>query len=229
MNVLKHQILLVFFMIIANLQAQNGINQFDANGKRQGVWSKIYSNGNIRYKGLFIHGKENGVFKYYPITGGNQSIATREYTDQTDIALVKFFSKKGILESTGKMKGKKRIGEWKYFFKDGKTILSIENYLDGLLDGEVKIFYKSEKLTEIAHYKKGKLNGRRIRYSDDGKETENLSFKDDVMHDPAILYNPDGTVFAKGNYENGIKSGTWEFNMDGEMVKSVPDKIRLKK
>lgn len=225
-TICKGSILLLLLFISTNLFAQEGINQFDANGKRHGLWKKLYRNKNVRYTGKFEHGKEVGSFKYYRVTGEKQPIVIKDFTANNTIVAVRFYSKEGVFESHGEMEDKSRIGKWTYFFKDGKTILSTENYKNGLLDGELKIYYKSGKTAEVSHYKKGKLHGNITRYNEEGKPHENLTYKNGVMHGPAILYDKKGEVFAKGNYENGIKSGIWEFNMDGEMVKAEPDKIK---
>jgi antitoxin component YwqK of YwqJK toxin-antitoxin module len=221
-------VILYLLLTSGTVSAQSKINQFDAEGKRHGVWKKMHRNGNIRYQGKFEHGKEVGTFKFYAITGEKHPMVIKKFQGYSGIVDVHFFSKKGIVESQGKMEGKKRVGIWTYFFNDGKTVLSTETYKDGLLDGEVKIFYKSGKITEISHYKSGKLHGNRIRYSDTGVVNENLTYKNGIMNGPAVIYDEKGEIFARGSYENGVRTGVWEFNMDGEMVKSAPDKIRKK-
>lgn len=218
----------IFVLLSSIVISQTTINQFDSNGERHGVWKKLYQNGNKRYVGQFEHGMEVGTFKYYAITGEEHPMIVKEFKRASIITDVRYYSLKGILESKGQMKGKERLGSWMYFFSDGKTILATETYKVGLLDGEAKTFYKTGKLAEVAQYKAGKLHGNRIRYSDEGKPTENLTFNLGTIHGFAIIYDEKGEIFAKGNYENGIKSGLWEFNMDGEMVKTEPDKI-LKK
>lgn len=225
----KIYLFIFFILTVFYSYSQTDVNQFDANGKRHGTWKKIYRNGNVRYSGTFLHGKEIGTFNFYSVTGEKSPKVVKEYNKNNAIAEVQFFSKKGIIESKGQMQGKNRIGKWVYYFNDGKTILSIENYKNGLLEGKFQVFYKNGKLTEVAYYQNGKLNGKRIRFGDDGKETENISYKAGIIHGPAIIYDKKGEVFSRGSYTDGIKTGIWEFNMDGEMVKATPDKIRYKK
>ncbi len=221
---------LSLFLFIFSFMAisQNKNNQFDSDGKRDGIWSKKYPNGNIRYKGEFLKGKEVGTFKFYALTGEEHPVVIKTFNSSNTICDVQFFSNKAVLKSVGKMIEKKRMGSWNYFFGDGKTLLSVESYKDGLLDGELKIFYKSGKTAEIAHYKAGKLHGNTKRFSEEGKVYENLTYKNGIMHGPAIIYDKKGVVFAKGNYIDGIKSGIWYFNSNGEMLKVTPDKIRNK-
>ena len=61
---IKFIILLTFATIFCG--AQESLNQFDANGKRHGVWKKTFEGTNVlRYEGEFHHGKEIGLFKFY--------------------------------------------------------------------------------------------------------------------------------------------------------------------
>jgi len=225
----KKFFILIFILFISDLtNAQSTLNQLDVNGKRHGVWKKLYANGNLRYVGSFEHGKEIGTFKFYAITGEKHPMVIKKFKVSNAIADVQYFSTNAVLESEGKMDGKKRIGVWTYYFVDGKTILSTESYKNGLLDGVTKTYYNSGEVAEIAHFQADKLNGNRTRYSDTGAVTENLTYQNGIIHGPAVIYDQEGAIFAQGSYENGIKTGIWEFNMDGEMVKSSPDKMRKK-
>jgi len=218
----------IILLFSTTLFAQQTINQYDANGKRHGIWKKLYSNANKRYVGEFEHGKEIGVFKFYAITGETHPMILKEFTKGSTLIGVRYYNTKGKLESEGKMDGKKRVGVWTYYFVDGEKVLSTETYKNGLLDGASKTYYKTGKLAETAQYKSNKLHGNRIRYSDEGKPTENLTYKMGIIHGAGIIYDEKGEIFAKGSYDNGIKSGEWEFKMDGVMVKSTPEKIKLK-
>jgi len=210
---------LISFMLL-NFVAFAQVNQFDAQGKRHGVWTKNFRNGNLRYKGRFEHGVEVGVFEFYAITGEEKPIVIKDNTQGNGLVKVSFFTKHGILESTGFMQGKERTGLWTYYFSDGKTVLSTENYQNNELNGEVRTYYRNGQLTKLAHYKNGQLEGVRIMYSKSGKVLEELTYKAGVMDGPATVYDDNAVIFAKGNYKNGMRVGTWEFNIDGEMIKT---------
>lgn len=221
----SHVFLLIFFgSLITSIYAQDSINLLDTNGKFHGKYRKLYDNGNLRYEGQFDHGKEIGIFKFYAITGEKNPIVIKEFSPKTDSVNVKFYALSGKLESEGKMLNKSREGLWKYYFPDGKTLMSTENYKKDLLDGETRIFYKNGKLTEVSQYKNGKLDGNRKRFDEDGKIVEDLNFANGTMHGPAIIYDENGELYAKGQYENGLKTGEWEFKIDGNWIKtSNPD------
>ena len=96
--------------LLQPLYAQQGMNQVDSEGKRDGVWKKYYTNNRIRYVGTFDHGKEVGTFKYYSASSSDYPIITKKYHENDNLAEVQFFTTTGILESKGLMKGKDREG-----------------------------------------------------------------------------------------------------------------------
>jgi len=219
---MRNKILFTFVFVLLSLSlfSQKKLNQVDSNGKRHGIWRKEYDNGNIRYKGRFNHGKEIGTFKFYAASSNENPIVIKKFIPGSTLVQVQFFSKKGVLESAGKMEDKLRVGLWSYYFPDGKTLLSTEEYKAGKLEGEQKVFYKNAVLTKLAHYSNGKRNGNRKVYSKEGKILEDLTYKDDVVHGPAVIYDENAQIFARGNYTDGIRTGTWEFMIDGQMIKT---------
>jgi len=222
--------MLLFLMVTAmfsqKIVKKEVINQLDKNGLPHGVWKKKHRNGNTRYVGKFEHGKEVGLFKFYAITGESRPVVIKSFTKGSDRVKVQFFSKRGTLASEGYMLNKKREGLWTYYTANGKEILSTEEYKKGALDGEQKVFYKANVLAKFAHYKNGKLHGNRKVYAKNGKILEEFTYKQGVIHGPSATYDGEGVLLTKGSYEDGFKVGIWEFNMDGEMVRtSDPNKI----
>ena len=212
----------VFFLItvigIQSIYGQEKINQFDLNGKRTGVWKKYYSNKRLRYQGQFEAGKEVGVFKYYSAASSNYPIAIKSFQKNTNMASVKFYSEKGILESEGDFNGKKRIGTWVYYHNDGKSVLSRENYENGILNGESVTYYISGKITETSHFKNGKLHGNLKRYADTGVLLDDLNYENGKLHGNAKYFNIEGKLIYWGAYENDEKVGKWEYFENGKPV-----------
>ena len=68
------------------LEAQNVT---DANGKKQGKWSKSYPNGKVKYSGEFKDDKEVGTFSYYSKDG--KLTQTIEYSQDGKVGQAKFF------------------------------------------------------------------------------------------------------------------------------------------
>ena len=205
-------LLSVFFTI--SIQAQK-LNQFDAYGKRTGVWKKFYDNGKIRYSGEFRNGKEIGVFKFYKITSSSQPVIEKKYTNDT--ASVKFYNELGRLKSEGKMIGKNRIGKWFYYFSNGK-LFSEEEYKEGKLHGVVKNYYPNGNVTQAIKYVNGQKHGVSKTFSDTKILIEDVVYFEDKLHGNCKYYDLKGNIKEKGAYENGKRIGKWEFYIDGEIV-----------
>jgi antitoxin component YwqK of YwqJK toxin-antitoxin module len=225
--------ILTFSISFNALFAQGNLNQFDTNGKRHGVWKKYYKNKRLRYTGNFVNGKEVGTFKYYSAANSDFPIVVREYNKDNDIADVKFYAINGVLESKGRMQGKKRIGKWIYFHENSKVVMSEENYIDGKLDGPYKTFYKSGKPTEVANYKNGLLHGSYLKYAIKGHIYQDFNYQNGKLNGSAVYYNrKTGDLTTKGTFKDDVRVGTWENWGDGELISTEQPnkkKERIKK
>jgi antitoxin component YwqK of YwqJK toxin-antitoxin module len=230
----KFKLVLVFAVLTLiscqNILAQSSINQLDKNGKRHGAWKKFYNNQRIRYQGEFNHGKEIGIFKYYSAASSDFPIVVKEYNAEDSIANVFFYTETGLLLSKGKMLGKRRVGKWLFYHEDGKSVMSVENYKDGKLEGEFKTFYKTGKPTEIAYYKDGLLDSVYKKYSIKGFLYQHFSYKNGKMNGKAVYYNrKTGVLTTKGLFKNDVRVGTWENYIDGELVSTEQPALKKEK
>ncbi len=209
-------LLSVFF--ITTLQSQK-INQFDSNGKRNGVWKKYYQDdsNNIRYTGQFKNGKEVGVFKFYEENSYGTPSIIKKFSIKSDSAFVQFLTPKGKVKTEGWMLGKKRVGKWTYYFTDGK-LFSEEEYVDGKLNGVVKNYYRNGKLTEETSYKGGNKNGLSKIFTEAGILIEEVYYANGKLEGEGKYYDLKGNLKEKGIYKGGKRHGKWEFYMDGEVV-----------
>lgn len=218
-------IILTFSFI--GINAQN--NQLDANGKHHGIWKKEFKNGRIRYQGQFEHGKEVGVFKFYSAKSSDFPIIIREFNTHDNTSKTKFFTIKGIIESEGVMQGKKRIGKWLYYHKDGKTIMQQENYVNGKLNSDYKTFYPNKKPTIITTYKDGLIHGNYKQYSVKGHLYQDLTYANGKLNGEATYFDrKTGKIRKKGTLKNDEKIGLWEFYVDGVMIE-VKEVVKRKK
>jgi antitoxin component YwqK of YwqJK toxin-antitoxin module len=204
------------FFISKSFNAQN-INKLNANNERVGVWKKYYSNKRIRYVGQFKEGKEVGVFKFYDITTSKYPVIIKTFFENSDSLYVQFFTLKGKIETEGVLKGRNRIGSWKYFYPDG-TIMSEENYKDGKLDGVQIVYYQDGKVTEFATYKNGLLDGAVSKYSYKGVLIEEITYVKGKLNGEAKYFELNGNLKETGIYKNGLRIGKWEYYMDGEVA-----------
>ncbi len=215
--------LFLFFVGIVvgtpTLLAQVDINQMDAQGKRHGLWKKMYpGNKQVRYEGTFEHGKEIGTFKFYCEKCKSQPSVVKEFNTSNSIFEVKYYTVKGKLVSEGKMDGKDRIGEWLYYPKKFSTIMTREQYKNGKLDGKKITYYPNGKVTEETNFVNGLKEGENNYYSPEGVLLKKLKYRNDQLVGEAFHYDASGALMIEGFYKEGRKDGIWKYYKRGKLV-----------
>jgi len=207
----------ILFIIQSSI-AQESVNQFDANGKRDGVWKKYYpATKQLRYEGQFDHGEETGVFKFYCEECKDQPMATKDFSANGTKAFVRYFTIKGKLVSEGEMEGKNRVGEWVYYHEKSNAVMTRERYKKGKLEGIKITYYPNGTKTEETHYQNGLKQGENNYYSPEGVLLKKLNYLDDKLNGEALYYDANGTITIKGYYKKGKKNGLWQYFKNGEV------------
>lgn len=202
--------LIIFLLVTIQLFAQD-INKLDENGKKHGVWKGIYQESKRpRYEGTFEHGKEVGMFKFFDDTKARTVIATREFNAKDNSCYTIFYNQNKNKVSEGKVVNKQFEGEWKYYHEDLPTVMTLELYVNGKLNGVRKVFYKSGELAEETTYKDGIKNGPYKSYAENGVVLEESIYKNGEYDGLAIFRNVDNQVAAQGLFKNGKKVGVWK-------------------
>ncbi|WPO77300.1 hypothetical protein [Flavobacterium sp. KACC 22761] len=211
---------LLFFN--AFLVVAQDINKLDADGKKDGVWKGTYETSKRpRYEGTFSHGKETGVFKFFDDTKKGDVIATRDFTANDGSSYTIFYDQNKNKVSEGKEIGKAREGEWKYYHKASKVVMTLENYKNGKLEGVRSVFYPDGKIAEETTYKNGLKAGVYKKYGPNAILLEQSTFKDNVYNGDAIFYDSEGLMASQGKFLNGKKVGKWQFYLKGKLTKEV--------
>lgn len=212
--------LIFLFLLLTNFTAisQQLVNQLDENGKKHGVWKGYYEDTkNPRYEGTFDHGKETGVFSYFDNSTVKSVIATREFFSDNSAYTVFFDQNKNKI-SEGRVMNKVYEGQWKYYHKGGKVIMTLENYANGNLEGLKSVFYPDGKIAEETIYSNGIKSGPYKKYTQKGIVLEEATYKNNEFHGLAIYKDPDDNIVAKGLFKEGKKVGIWQFYQSGKLV-----------
>lgn len=214
-------ILILSFMFFSLPSEAQQLNQTDANGFRHGKWQKTYPNSSqIRYRGQFQHGREVGLFEYFDQEKNKHPYLTRQFNDSNRVAIVTYYlPENGAVVSRGKMIDTLKTGLWVYFHKNTKDTLMIENYREGKLQGEKKIFFPNGKLTELSLFQNGLQQGLTRTYDEVGSLLAEIEYKDGKMNGSARYYES-GKLTVKGQYKNDKRTGTWEFYKDDVLVQT---------
>lgn len=213
---------ILFFLLTFSVVAQEKINQLDEQGNRHGLWKGTHKETNRpRYEGVFSHGKETGVFKYFDDTKAGAIIATRDFSKGDGSCYAVFFDQKGNKVSEGKLLNKIPEGQWKYYHFESKSIMNIEFYKNGTLDGNKKVFYSNGTIAEETNYKLGVKNGLAKTFSDKGKLIDEHVYKNGQFNGLASYYDGNGNKMYEGNYIDGKRVGIWKFYENNKVINQV--------
>jgi antitoxin component YwqK of YwqJK toxin-antitoxin module len=220
---MKSQIaIIVLILNIFNINAQSKLNQLDAAGKKEGFWKGVYEESKRpRYEGVFSHGKEVGVFTFFDDTKTKRIIATREFNSKDNSANTIFYDINKNKVSEGSVVNKLYEGQWRYYHKASTSIMSLENYKNGKLEGLRTVFYPDGKTAEEANYKNNNKDGICKIYTQNGVLIEESNYKNNSYNGVAVYRDTDGSLVSKGNFVNGKKSGIWQFYEKGKLVKET--------
>lgn len=220
---MKNKLFLGFlFLVNMAMFSQAIYNKLDDKGNKNGTWKGVYADTkNPKYEGTFDHGKEVGTFTFFDNTKTKIIIATREFNPKDNSAYTIFYDQLKNKVSEGKVVNKLYEGQWKYYHKASKVVMTIENYSKGNLEGLRSVFYASGKIAEEMTYKNNLKNGSYKRYTESGILIEESNYKNDQFDGLAIFRDPDdGNMVSKGKFTNGKKTGIWQFFEKGKLVKS---------
>lgn len=225
---------MTLFLCCQVVFSQTDSNPVDQNGKKHGVWKGFYEeSGRPRYEGTFEHGKEVGIFNFFDDTKAKTIIATRTFNAKDNSCYTIFYDQKKNIVSEGKEINRLREGQWKYYHKESKVIMTLENYKKGKLEGVRTVYYPSGKIADETIYKNGLKEGVYKKYSEKGIVLENSFFKKNEYDGLAIYKDPNDMVVAKGKFKDGKKVGMWQFFINGKLTSEEnmdkPKKPMLKK
>ncbi|MFZ0598161.1 MAG: hypothetical protein WAM46_14350 [Flavobacterium sp.] len=202
--------------------AAQDLNKVDAGGKKDGIWKGTYEvSKRPRYEGTFDHGKETGVFKFFDDTKKGDVIATRDFTANNGSSYTIFYDQNKNKVSEGKEVGKAREGQWKYYHKASKVLMTLENYKNGKLEGPRTVYYPDSKIAEEMTYINGLKEGIYKKYGQNGTLLEQTTYKNNEYNGDAVFYDADGAVASKGKFVNGKKANMWQFYLKGKLTKEV--------
>lgn len=210
--------ILVVFLCCQTVFGQTDFNALDDKGRKHGIWKGVYQeSGRPRYEGTFEHGVEIGVFNFFDDTKAKSIIATREFNPKENSCYTIFYDQKKNVVSEGKEINRLREGQWKYYHKNSKVIMTLENYKKGKLEGTRTVYYPSGKVVDEINYQNGLKEGPYKKYSENGIVLENTFFINGEYDGEAIYKDPNDLVIAKGKFKDGKKVGKWQFFINGKL------------
>jgi len=98
-----------------------------------------------------------------------------------------------------------------------------KDYVDGLLHGTEKSYYKSGRLKSLGHFNQGQLDGIVTVYYEDGSVKARAFYVNDAKQGRATYYHPNGRKQQEQFYDNNVLDGThktWYEN--GNLMEVTP-------
>jgi len=163
------------------------------------IKTTYYSNGQVQSSGPYKNDVPFGMHRVYDQQG------KPEKADMYD---------SGRVVASGPINGAdEQEGDWKEFYENG-DLKSEGNYTDGVKMGEWKYYFSDGKKFEIGKYdKKGKQTGQWLWYFEDGSLRRESNFIGGQEDGDFVEYNDSGKVITKGEYVDGLKEGTWVYQL----------------
>lgn len=212
---------IVMIIAVSNLYSQEGINNTDSNGLKQGMWIKRFENGNILYEGTFKNDKPVGEFKRYYISG--QLISILNYVTTSDSVDATFYYPNGYLAAKGMYLGKNKTGEWKFYSEEKKeALICIEFYSANIKHGKSTKYHLNGNKAEELFYNNDKKHGEWIQYYANAVICIRSAYNMGQLNGRFETFYANGVKEITGNYKKGIRTGDWHFfGEDGTLRKTI--------
>ena len=211
---MRELIICLLLLMSGSIMAQNTVNQVDAQGRKQGFWTKKDFEGKLIYQANFKDDKPVGEMKRFHPNGTLK--AMMNFTAGTDEADAQLFDERGKLIAKGKYSGQKKIGEWTYLL-DSKVVTT-ETYVNGQKNGTSKRFYKTGGLLEESNWLNDKLNGTYRTYFQDGKTFLECNYSAGLRNGSFKTWFTNGALELEATYTNDARDKDWKyFNENGEL------------
>ena len=199
-------------------------NLTDANGRKQGAWSKVYPGTKVyQYKGQFKDDKPIGTFTYYYQSSKLKAIV--KHIEGTNRSEAIYYHENGLVMSKGIYKDLKKDSVWLNFGPSGR-LSNKETYKNDLLDGKKTVFYvpedledKSQLVMSVSNYKEGKMDGDYVEYFEGGSLKVKGAYVMDRKSGLWVSYDVGGFKMTEETFRNGLKHG-WcmAFDESGKVV-----------
>lgn len=200
---------------LAFAQPPLGGNATDAQGRKQGTWSKAWPNGQLRYTGAFKDDKPVGEFRHFDEKGRVTTV--QRYAADGRVSRAEHFHPNGQPMARGKYLGQDKDSTWSYYAEDG-SLRKVERYAKGRLEGEQLSYYPGGQMAEREERKGGALHGPSKSWFANGKLKSEATYVNGEAEGAMVFYFPDGKKEIEGSVVNGDRDGTWRyFNKDGTL------------
>ncbi|MBA3603387.1 MAG: motility associated factor glycosyltransferase family protein [Parachlamydiaceae bacterium] len=139
-----------------------------------GVYRLKDTQGDLIFESYRKEGLLHGPTCYF---GADQTVVAESwYLNGKQIGKAIYYSSPGTIQAILRFKNGLQHGEQEYFYDDQTPKTIVENYTDGLLDGDVFLFHRNGLLARKQHYKAGKRDGTESLWNEYGIQIMEANF-----------------------------------------------------
>lgn len=185
------------------------------NGKKEGKYKVLNSNGDMSGELNFVNDQVEGLQKYYDPKG--RLIEEKHYTNGMLNGKRTTYFENGNIELIENYKDDKLHGiSTSYYINGGKSCEG--NFVNGERDGLLVCLHENgAKKTEI-DYAGGKLNGKYVLYDSAGNMATEQAYVADKAEGRFVEYYDGKAVKSEMEYKNGIASSVYKKYYPGGML-----------
>jgi antitoxin component YwqK of YwqJK toxin-antitoxin module len=160
-----------------------------------GKFTEYYRNGQKFSEGVYENGVLVGDWSYWHENGQLAKKVT--FKNGVPDGSWDTFREDGSLSAKKSYKDGLRQGTWTQYYDDGKTVKIEQSYVDGKIEGPIKMFHENGKPRQHANYKGGLLSGKMEEWNEDGEKVAEATFKAGKLDGKLTRWNTDGTTFEQ--------------------------------
>lgn len=85
------------------------------------------------------------------------------------------------------------------------------SYQNGIMNGEITVYYKNGQISKRGQYKDGEYHGKWIGWFKNGTKSFEVNHDEGLLDGAYITYHENGKMKEKGIYNESQKTGKWEY------------------
>ncbi len=161
---------------------------------KEGNWYEIFAEKHLIHRMIQFHqSKKNGIYLEIDETGA--LVKKAEYIDD-------------------------QLNGASYTWYRGGRLSQMNNYKNGLLDGEQIQCYEEGSNREISYYKEGKRDGLTTWYDQSGRVVMSIEYKAGLFEGEQKTYYPNGQLKSSKFYKDNVLHGASTEYYDNGSVKT---------
>jgi antitoxin component YwqK of YwqJK toxin-antitoxin module len=189
--------------------ALQGQNQLDEQDRKTGPWKVEYENGRTLYEANFKEGRPVGELVRYYESGAVR--ARMMFDTLEDLSFTRMYYKNGKQAAEGWYADQAKDSVWTYYSEFDGTIRIQEPYEDGNLQGMVRSYYPSGKISEEVAWLENKKQGSWKQYYENGSLRLKCRYENDMLNGLYEVFSADSTIKVRGAYLENNSNGIWSF------------------